>query len=114
MVGKNECRPGAAGDSRRRYLAGQYDSRTGVLGNRTFLGFRMLLAHPPDRQIAPILEGHRKIINPQRLRRIFVRRQGVPAGAYFTYSPAGTTPEAGKKTSKIVDFIFSDGLISNC
>jgi len=44
------------------------------------------------------------------LRRIFVRLQGVPAGAYFTYSPAGTTPKAGKKTSKMVEFIFSDGL----
>jgi hypothetical protein len=56
--------------------------------------------------------GQQKIINPPGLRRIFVRIQGVPAGAYFTYSPAGTTQGPGKKTSKTVEFIFSDGLRS--
>jgi len=54
--------------------------------------------------------GQQKIINPPGLGRTFVRRQGVPAGAYFTYSPVGTTLNPGKKTSKTAEFIFSDGL----
>ncbi len=44
------------------------------------------------------------------MRRIFVRIQGVPADAYFTYSSVGTTYNSDEKTSKTVYFIFSETL----
>jgi hypothetical protein len=42
------------------------------------------------------------------LRRIFVRFQGAPRGAYYLYVTFGATLKAGKKTSKIVDLFVSE------
>jgi len=56
--------------------------------------------------------GQWKIINPPGLRWFFVRIQGVSAGAYFMYLPAGTTRNPDKKTIKTMEFIFSTGLNS--
>ena len=55
--------------------------------------------------------GSRKQINTHRLRRIFVRLQGAPRGAYYLYVTFGATLKAGKKTSKIADLFVSEALI---
>jgi len=44
------------------------------------------------------------------LRRILVRLQGAPNGAYCLYVTFGATPKAGQKTSKIVDLFISEAL----
>jgi len=45
------------------------------------------------------------------LRRILVRLQGAPMGAYFLYVTFGATLKAGQKTSKTVDLFVSEALI---
>jgi hypothetical protein len=45
------------------------------------------------------------------LRRIFVRLQGAPRGAYYLYVTFGATLKAGKKTSKIADLFVSEALL---
>ena len=54
--------------------------------------------------------GSRKQINTQRLRRVLVRLQGAPKGAYCIYVTFGTTPRTDQKTSKIVDLFISEAL----
>jgi hypothetical protein len=44
------------------------------------------------------------------LRRIFVRLQGAPRGAYYLYVTFGATLKAGKKTSKMADLFVSEAL----
>jgi hypothetical protein len=44
------------------------------------------------------------------LRRIFVRLQGAPRGAYYQYVTFGATLKADKKTSKIMDLFVSETL----
>jgi hypothetical protein len=44
------------------------------------------------------------------LRRILVRLQGAPMGAYCLYVTFGATPKTGQKTSKIVDLFVSEAL----
>jgi len=44
------------------------------------------------------------------LRRIFVRPQGAPRGAYYLYVTFGATRKADKKTSKIADLFVSEAL----
>ncbi len=56
--------------------------------------------------------GSRKQINSQRLRRILVRLQGAPMGAYCLYVTFGATPKTGQKTSKMVDLFISEALIA--
>jgi hypothetical protein len=46
------------------------------------------------------------------LRRILVRLQGAPQGAYCLYVTFGATPKTGQKTSKIVDLFISEALRS--
>ena len=46
-----------------------------------------------------VIIGSRKQINTQRLRRILVRLQDAPRGAYCLYVTFGATPKAGHKTS---------------
>jgi len=44
------------------------------------------------------------------LRRILVRLQGAPKGAYCLYVTFGATPKTGQKTSKHVDLFISEAL----
>jgi hypothetical protein len=55
--------------------------------------------------------GSRKQLNPQGLRRILVRLQGAPKGAYGIDVAFGATPKTGRKTSPLwrID-LFSPGL----
>jgi len=57
-------------------------------------------------------QGSRKQINTQRLRRILVRLQDVPRGAYCLYVTFGATPKTGQKTSKTGYLFNSEALIS--
>jgi hypothetical protein len=54
--------------------------------------------------------GSRKEINPLGLRRIWVRLQGAPKGAYLSSVTIGATRKTGPKTSKIVDLFLSTAL----
>ncbi len=59
-----------------------------------------------------LMLGSRKQINPKGLRRILVRLQGAPRGAYCRYVPFGATPKADQKTSKRADLFVSEALKS--
>ena len=44
------------------------------------------------------------------MRRIFIRLQGAPRGAYYIYLTFGATLKADKKTGKIVDIFVPEAL----
>ena len=55
----------------------------------------------------------RKQINKQGLRRILVRFQGAPKGAYCRYVTFGATPKAGQKSSKTVNLFVCEAVASD-